>query len=119
MAKRVKGPALLVRVLTEVGAGRIWEVYLVDKHLIVEGETEGRSIRINPARHVVDTLIHETLHRLEPGWAESTVRRKTSWLLKHCFNDEMIEQLYVEYQRIAKKRKSRKKADGAIHPATN
>ena len=37
MAKRVKGPALLVRVLTEVGAGRIWEVYLVDKKLIVEG----------------------------------------------------------------------------------
>lgn len=110
MAKRNPRPALLVRVLTEIGSGRIWEVYLQHDKLYIDGETDGKSIRINPAPALVDTLIHETLHRLEPGWSERYVRRTTSWLLKRM-SDEQIEQLYAEYQRIAIKKKRRERRE--------
>jgi hypothetical protein len=97
-------PGLLVRVLTEIGTGAISEAFIPDKHLFVHGETVGRRITINPAIATVDTLIHETLHRLEPRWSENYVRRTTTWLMRRM-SDEQIEALYHEYQRRVKKRK--------------
>lgn len=99
-------PALLVRVLTEIGKGNITEVYLTDKSVFVEGETDGRAIRINPAIGIVDTLIHETLHRLEPGWSETYVRRTTTWLLRRM-SDEQVEALWEAYNQIAKRARKR------------
>ena len=110
MAKRLERPALLVRVLTELGAGRITEGWLADKDCFVHGETDGRTIRINPAIGVVDTVIHECLHRLEPGWSETYVRRTTTWIMRRM-SDEQIQQLYTEYTRLAKKRKSYARRD--------
>jgi len=110
MSRKVERPALLVRVLTELGAGRITEGWLADKHCFVHGETDGRVIRINPAIGVVDTVIHECLHRLEPSWSENYVRRTTTWVMRRC-SDEQLQAIYVEYTRIAKKRKSHRRTD--------
>lgn len=107
MARSNPKPALLVRVLTEIGSGRITEVYMQHDKYFVDGESEGQAIRINPAPSVVDTLIHEVLHRLEPQWKEAYVRRTTSWLLRRM-SDEQVEELYTQYQRIAKKVKRRR-----------
>jgi hypothetical protein len=99
-------PGLLVRVLTEIGTGAITEGFLSDKDLFVHGETVGRRITINPAIATVDTLIHETLHRLEPQWSENYVRRTTTWLMRRM-SDEQIQALYEEYGKRVKKRKSK------------
>jgi hypothetical protein len=101
-------PALLVRVLTEIGRGRITETFIKDKHHFVHGETDGRHIRINPAIATCDTLIHETLHRLEPHWSESYVRRTTTFLLRRM-SDEQVEQLFETYHQIAKRKAKRAK----------
>ena len=99
-------PALLVRVLTEIGKGRISEGFIHDNDAFTHGETDGRHIKVNPAISVVDTLLHEALHRLEPGWHENYVRRTTTFLLRRM-SDEQIQALYDTYQQIAKRRRKR------------
>lgn len=93
-----------MRVLTEIGKGRISEGFIHDKDAFVHGEMDGKTIRVNPAISVCDTVIHEALHRMEPGWHENYVRRTTTFLLRRM-SDEQIAQLYETYQQIAKRRK--------------
>lgn len=105
MARKPDRPALLVRVLAELGAGRITEGFIHDPDTFVHGETTGRGhITINPAIATVDTVVHEILHRLEPGWHENYVRRTTSYLLKRM-SDEQIQTVFDEYCKRVKKRK--------------
>jgi hypothetical protein len=106
MAKRDPKPALLVRVLTEIGRGKITEGFIHDKGYFTHGETDGKHIWINPAVAVVDTVIHEALHRLEPGWHEHYVRRTTTFLLRRM-SEAQIQQLYETYQQIAKRKRKR------------
>lgn len=106
MSKRSSKPALLIRVLTEIGKGRITEGFIHDKREFVEGITDGTWIKVNPAISVCDTLIHEALHRLEPGWNENYVRRTTTFLLRRM-SDEQIAQLFEEYKRLTKRRSRR------------
>jgi hypothetical protein len=111
MSRRQYRPGLLVRVLTEIGRGRISETFIKDKHHFVHGETNGTHIKINPAIALCDTLIHETLHVIEPAWSETYVRRTTTWLLRRM-SDEQLETLYQEYGKIAKRRRKREPRTG-------
>jgi len=101
---RVEKPALLVRVLTEIGSGDIYEDWIADDKELVHGIVQGRKITVNPAIEVVDTLIHEILHRLQPNWTEKYVNNRTTWLMRRM-SDEQIQALYAEYQKRAVKRK--------------
>jgi hypothetical protein len=101
--KRPKGNALIVEVLTDFGSGRIREGFIKDGNWFVHGETCGQRITISPAISVVDTVIHECLHRIRPNWSESYVRRTTTWLLRRL-SDEQIEQMYEEYNKRVKRR---------------
>jgi hypothetical protein len=97
-----KRPLLLLRVLAELGAGQIREAFIPsEKHFFVDGETEGRAITINPVPEVVDTIIHELLHRLYPRWSERYIKNRTSYLMKRM-TDEEVQLLYEEYQRRRK-----------------
>ena len=62
-------------------------------------------ITVNPVHQTVDTLIHECLHRAFPSWAESYVRRTTTYVRKRMSDDE-IQAMYAEFQKRARKRKS-------------
>jgi hypothetical protein len=108
MAKRQSQPALMVRVLVEIGQGRIHEQFIKDKDCYIHGQTDGLSIKINPAIAVCDTLLHEAIHRLEPSWDENYVRNRTSYLLRRM-SDEQIQQLYETYEVIRKRRRKRAK----------
>jgi len=50
---------------------------------------------------VVDTIIHELLHRLYPHWSERYIKNRTSYLMKRM-TDEEVQLLYDEYQRRRK-----------------
>jgi hypothetical protein len=97
-----KHPALLVEVLTELGAGRVTEKFISDDQCFVHGETTGKAIVINPAIAVADTCIHEALHAVRPNWAENYVRRTTTWLLRRM-SDEQIQEVYAQFQKRAKR----------------
>ena len=96
-------PGLLVRVLTEIGTGNVHEGFISSKTHYVHRQIEGRRITGNPASDVVDTLLHQAIHQLEPAWSERYVRNRTSWLMKRM-SDEQIQALYGEYQKRVKRR---------------
>jgi hypothetical protein len=55
---------LLIAVLAELGAGRISEDFIrAEDGGQVHGLIEGQHISINPMHSVVDTVLHECLHR--------------------------------------------------------
>jgi hypothetical protein len=96
---------LLGRVWAELGSGKITEAYLPsDKHHYVEGLIEGQHITVNPAPSVVDSAIHEILHRMHPEWSENYVRRTTSLLMRRM-TDEEIAAFYAEFQKRKRTRR--------------
>jgi hypothetical protein len=99
--------SIWLRVVTElVDAAPITEAYLKSKDTYVDGMCEGGSITINPAHNVVDTLIHELLHRIYPERSERSIRRTTTVLRKHI-SDEEVQWFYDEYQRRKRKGSTR------------
>lgn len=111
-AKRGRDP-LLVEVLAALGSGRISEDYVrsTTHPDVVNGLEQGGHVTINPAPLVVETLIHELLHRLRPTWAERTVQGRAV-RLRRLLSDKEIERVYEVYQQVAVKvkRKGRRSA---------
>lgn len=111
VAKRFESRPLLLRVMAEIGKGRIAEAFLVDKGNFTEGFIDGDNITVNPAHNVVDTLIHECLHRAYPDWTEAYVRNRTTFLRNRMTDDE-VQEVYRIYQSIANRRKTAKDISG-------
>lgn len=105
--KRGRDP-LLIEVLAELGAGRISEDYIraENRHDKIHGLTEGQHITINPMHDVVDTVVHECLHRARPEMSELAVRRRTAKFMRQL-TDAEIQAVYDVYQRVARKVKRR------------
>jgi hypothetical protein len=115
MAKRNARPPLMVRVWAELGSGNITED--PDLRSDVKGERlhglqEGRHIWVNPVHAIVDTVVHECLHRLHPEWSENYVRNRTSYLVSRMTDAEVVA-LYDEYQH-RKKLKRRQRDPGGV-----
>lgn len=105
MAKRNPRPPLMVRVWTELGAGRISEAYIKDGKHFTDGFANGTGhITVNPVHQTVDTLIHEILHRLHPEWSENYVRRTTTFIRRRMTDEETLA-FYQEYEKRKRKRK--------------
>lgn len=79
----------------------------------LHGYCEGRHIWVNPTWSVIDTVIHELLHRMYPGWSEEYVRNRTSYLVNRM-TDEEAGAFYEEYVKRAKRRRKRERS-GADH----
>lgn len=105
-------PSLLVRVCAELGAGKITEAFIPDKKEFVDGHCDHgtKRITVNPVHGIVDTCIHECLHRLYPEWSENYVRRTTTYIRRRM-TDSQIEAFYEEYQRRKTIRKTRLRAE--------
>lgn len=87
---------LLLDVIAEIGAGRIYLAPIRDasnRHWL-DGMIDGSDIFVNPSANVVDTVVHECLHRMKPGWTERGVRRRTRQLLAQLSHEE-VERLYA------------------------
>lgn len=101
---RVSRDPILIEVLAEIGAGRIREAMVEDPKGMVAGYCQGGRVTVNPVFDVVDTLIHELLHRLRPEWKERSVLARTRQLM-HALSDKEIARIYELYQRIKTTRK--------------
>jgi hypothetical protein len=53
------------------------------------GQLEGRTILINPAVCIADTLVHEALHAVNPDYSENQVRKLAAELVRGMTHDEM------------------------------
>ena len=98
MALGAKNKHLWSRLCVELGAAPITEAYLSSEYEYVDGLCDKGSITIAPHNHIVDTVIHELLHRIYPERSERSIRRTTSLLRKQLTDDE-VQWFYDEYQR--------------------
>lgn len=103
---RPKVSVLLAAITEEMGKGQIFEAPIVGSKDHVEGlcNWESGDITVNPAPSVVDTLIHELLHRRFPKWSEERVRMET-WRVIRTLSARDVQDLHAKYKRIAKRRR--------------
>lgn len=92
---------LIAAITLELRKGRIFEAPIVGSDDHVEGlcNWESGEITVNPSPNVVDTLIHELLHRRYPTWSEDRVRYET-WRVMRTLDNKAIAQWYRKYQRL-------------------
>jgi hypothetical protein len=64
----------------EMQRGRIWECSLRDTRWHLDGLCEGENIYIDPRYAVLESLVHELLHRLRPRMSERAVTSKARQL---------------------------------------
>ena len=87
---------ILLEVAAAIGAGRITIASIQmgdDEH--VHGVTwPDGGIVINPMVEIVDTVLHECLHRMRPTWSEQTVKARTTRLMRGLSHAE-VECLYT------------------------
>lgn len=98
MSRRSCDDQLLAGILLELEAGGISEAYMpgTSQYHFIYGDCTGGRITINPVHSILDTVIHELLHRLHPTWKEGYVRRTTTYLRRRL-TDKETQQLYQEY----------------------
>ena len=96
----------LREVAIELGKGRIYEATLLDPTHHLEGlcDQATQSITINPKVSVVDSLIHELLHRRYPAWSERRVLLETRKLMGRLSHHD-VTVWYQRYRRAVRKRR--------------
>jgi hypothetical protein len=95
---------LLQELESEFKRGGIVEASIRSKDWHVSGLCESDRVIINPAPDVVDTLMHELLHRRYPRWGEKRVSQTAHRLVSRMSPDD-VSRWYRRYQRVAKKRR--------------
>ena len=99
MAKPTKRHTpVLIRLMSLLGETKVSEQYISKEskrdiygHLMTDG-----SIVVNPVPHVVDTLLHELLHKMHPGYSEQAVRSLVGKLMKQA-TDADLQAIYDMY----------------------
>lgn len=102
---RRKVDDLVIEIERELAKGLIFEASIIGGKDHVEGLCNFVSgeITVNPAASVVDTLIHELLHRRFPGWSEKTVREET-WRIIRRMSHADVGMWYRRYKRLVKRK---------------
>jgi hypothetical protein len=59
----------------ELERGRVWECSLTSEKWQLDGLQDGQNIYVDPRPAILETLIHELLHRAKPRLSERTVTR--------------------------------------------
>lgn len=95
--------AFLLDILAEeFKRGGITEAHIVANGAHVHGLCEGQQIVVNPAPAIVDTLLHELLHRRFPRWGEKRVAR-TAERLVYYMDSADVRKWHRKYKRAARK----------------
>jgi hypothetical protein len=102
---RPKVAYLVEEISTELRKGLIFEAQILGSKEHVEGlcRWDTQEITVNPSVSVVDTLIHELLHRRFPKWSEDRVRLET-WRVIRQMTPKEIAAWYRKYKRLAKRK---------------
>ena len=102
---RRRVPELIAAISDELKNGLIFEAPIVGSSDHVEGlcNFETKEITVNPSPSVVDTLVHELLHRRFPTWSEDRVRCET-WRVMKSLSPADVRLWYRKYQRLAKRK---------------
>lgn len=99
MARRpVDVTVLRAELREEMSRGRIVETSLREDGFILDGLCDhgNQTVYIDPAPAVVETLIHELMHRRWPSWTEAQVLRDSQRVLG-SMTPEDVRSWYRDY----------------------
>jgi hypothetical protein len=103
MAPNLENP-LLEDLWNNFQEGHVYECNLRSDTLQVDGLQEGKNIYIDPRPAILETLLHELLHRVKPRWGEKKVAKRAK-LLKAQMDETAKRQWWLAYRRIKKVRR--------------
>lgn len=98
---------MIAEIALELRKGQIYEAPVLGhpkSHYEGLCNWENGDITVNPSVSVVDTLIHELLHRRYPRWSEDRVRRET-WRVMRRLSPDDVATWYRKYKRLARRRR--------------
>lgn len=98
--------ALMAELRTEFAKGKVYQAEIHSDGELVEGlyQPSNGAVYVDPAPNVVDTLLHELLHRRYPRWGERRVS-DTARRLVTAMSDVERRLWYLAYKRVAKRRR--------------
>jgi hypothetical protein len=103
MAPNLENP-LLEDIWGELQNGHVYECNLRSIHWQMDGLQEGKNIYIDPRPAIIETLLHELLHRLKPQWSEHKVTKRARILMLQM-DETAKRQWWLAYRRIRKTRR--------------
>lgn len=95
---------LLSELFDELKRGQIYECSLRSKTWQMDGLQEGQNIYIDPRPAILETLLHELLHRRKPRWGERRVATEAR-KLSVAMDETTKRHWWLGYRRIKKLRK--------------
>ena len=102
MTPTLPAPALLKELRHECAKGHIVEAKLVDPSQHLHGLSDGTRVYVDPRPSIVETLLHELLHRRYPKWSERRVDRQARALLS-SLTTRQLNGRYRRYQESVKR----------------
>ncbi len=95
---------LMTELRAELARGRVFQAEIQSDGELVEGlyEPSSGNVYVDPAPNVVDTLLHELLHRRYPRWGERRVS-DTARRLVTAMSDQERRWWYRAYRKTAKR----------------
>jgi len=88
----------------ELQRGRIYECSLRDPRWHLDGFKDGESIYIDPRPAILESVLHELLHRRKPRWGERRVTIEARRLLA-TMREGDLARWWRGYNRIKRKGK--------------
>ena len=92
-------PASLDDLWDELARGRVYECRLRDSQWHLDGLRDGENVYLDPRPAVLESLLHELMHRRHPRWGERRVTRDARRLLAGMREPDM-RKWWRAYQRI-------------------
>ena len=85
----------------ELQRGQIYECTLRNSAWRLDGLQHGQAIYIDPRPAILETLVHELLHRRKPRWSERRVTREARLMLSRMDEAE-IATWWRRYRKVRK-----------------
>lgn len=86
----------------ELRRRKVWECPLRDPHWHLDGLCDGDHIYIDPRPAILESVLHELLHRRKPRWGERRVISEARRLLSKM-SDQDLACWWRRYQRVKRK----------------
>lgn len=83
--------------------GRFFECSLRSQRDQIDGIQQGEDIYVDPRPAILETVIHEMLHRRYRRWGEKRVRRESQRLVL-SMDESTKRRWYAAYRRVVRKR---------------
>lgn len=101
-ANQKNGTIALDDLWDELKRGRVYECSLRDTQFHLDGLQDGENVYIDPRCSVLETVVHELLHRRKPRLGERTVTKEAKRLISRM-DEPTKAKWWRAYNRIKRK----------------